>query len=358
MWSASKPLSSSVFVAVVFALLTFGGIVCAEPPKASVTKTSALSWVRLPGAESCITTPELGSRIEAHLGRPALVSPSVADVSIEARIAKTGDGRAARYRAIVGGTRRDGTPIGTREIASETSDCRALDDGLVLVIALMIDPDALAPARPPPPSPPSPPSDPVVTREVVVHERVILRDIEREAAPKRPWIVQGALTGAAAFERLPGVAPGFGVSLRSGPSSLLAFEFSFGMYPSQTLEVRGRSVDFALIEGGVAFCPSVAFGSRVDLGGCAGLRFGEIRSRGRGFVNDKEVDRGLADVALGPRFMITVAGPVFALASASVLAPLVRQETRISNAGEPVILHRRSAIGGEVGIGAGIRFSP
>ena len=275
-------------------------------------------------------------------------------MSIEGRVVRTGSGNAARYRATVGGTRRDGTPIGTREVTSETSDCRRLDDSLVLVIALMIDPDALTPTPPPPP--PTPPTT-VVTHEVV-HERVIIRDIDHEPAAKDPWIIQGALTGTASIARLPGVAPGVGAAMRFGPNALTAFEISFGVLPSQTLDVSGQAVSYTLIEGGLAFCPSVAFGPRVELGGCAGLRLGEIRSQGQGFSTNKEVDRGLADIALGPRFTATLGGPIFALASAAAVVPLVRQETSVSKAnGTEMVLDRRSALGAELVIGAGIHFS-
>lgn len=348
---ALTPASTRLSFAV---LLTAAGL-SASSAHAEGTVTSALSWIRLPGAESCITTPELGVRIEGHLGRPVLVSPTAADVSIEARVARTA-ARDPRYKAVVGGTRRDGTPIGTREIVSPTNDCRSLDDGLVLVIALMIDPDALAPA-PREAQPAPPPVSPAVTREIV-HERVVVHEVERVPAQSPPWIVQGALSGGASFARLPGVAPATGLSLRAGPSRLVAFEVSFGVVPSQTLEVGARAVDYTLLEGGLAFCPTVAFGMRVDVGGCLGARVGAIRSRGRGFGADREVDRGLADIGIGPRVTVGIAGPVFALASAAALVPLVRQETTVTDAGSVVVLDRRGALGGEVGIGVGVRFSP
>ena len=349
---ALSPASTRLSLA---ALLVAAGLIPSSA-RADAPVTSALSWIRLPGAESCITTPELGTRIETHLGRPVLVPPTAADVSIEARVARS-DAGGVRYKAIVGGTRRDGTPIGTREIVSSTNDCRSLDDGLVLVIALMIDPNALQPAPPAPAAPP--PSPPAVTREIVHHERVVVHEVERvTASSPAPWIAQGALTGGASFARVPGVAPATSLSVRAGPSRLVAFEVSLGVVPSQTLDVGARAVDYTLLEGGLAFCPAVAFGSRVDLGGCLGVRVGAIRSRGRGFGSDKEVDRGLADIGIGPRIMVGIVGPVFALATATALVPLVRQETTVTDAGSAVLLDRRSALGGEVGIGAGVHFSP
>src|SRR5437762_12901629 len=99
---------------VVAASLASGGEAAAEATKA----TSSRSWVRLPGAESCISTPDLGARIEKHLGRAVLVSPSIADVSIEGRVETVGAGAARKFKVVVGGARRDGTTIGTREMTS------------------------------------------------------------------------------------------------------------------------------------------------------------------------------------------------------------------------------------------------
>jgi hypothetical protein len=317
--------------------------------------TSALSWVRLPGSESCITTPELGARVEKHLGRPVLVSPSVADVSIEGRVEAVGTGPARKYRAVVGGTRRDGTLIGTREMTSPGTDCRALDAGLVLVVALMIDPDALSPARPEPPPPGPPP--PEVTREII-HERVV-HEVERVDVPARPWLVQASISGAAAIQRVPGVAPGSTLALRAGPSALVAFQASLGVVLGGELTVGSRAVDYSLLEGGLAYCPAVPMGRRVDAGGCAGVRVGAVRSQGRGFAADREVDRGFADVALGPRVEVTLAGPLFAVASASALVHLVRHETTLTDAaGKSVVADARSILGAELGIGLGVRFSP
>jgi hypothetical protein len=335
--------------ALVFALASMW---CADARTESAT--SALSWVRLPGAETCISTPELGSRIEKHLGRAVLVSPSVADVSIEGRIASTGVGAGRRYRATVGGTRRDGTPIGTREITSSGAECGSLDDGLVLVIALMIDPNALEPS---PPRESPPPPSPIVTREII-HERTIVHE-PPAVSPPSAWVVQGAAVGVASIERLPGVAPGLGIALRGGPTKLAALELSLGIVPSTSLEVGSRSVELGLFEAGLAYCPGVGLGPRVEAIGCVGMRAGAIRSRGRGFSTDTEVERGLADIALGPRVLVTLVGPVFAVVSLTALVPLVRQETTARNrAGESVVLHERSVFGAEAAFGLGLHFSP
>lgn len=311
--------------------------------------TSSLSWVRLPGAESCMATPELGARVEQRLGRPALVAPSVATISIEGHVERTAE---RTFRATVGGTRRDGTTIGSREIVSQDTDCRSLDEGLVLVITLMIDPDALAPARPPAKEEPAS-SPPTVTREVV-RERLVIREIDHVPAPKSPWIAEGSVEAILSVARLPTTAPGATLAFRAGPTPLTAFEISIGTLPSATLALGPRSVDYTLVEGGLGYCPAVRAGDRVGLGACAGVRVGVLHSQGSGFASDRATDRGFANVALGGRLTVLVAGPVFVLARATALVPFVRQETTAGG----TTLDRQGALGGEFALGGGLRFSP
>jgi hypothetical protein len=340
----------------VLVALGVAGVAAPSAARADGGSTSALSWVRLPGTESCITAPELGARVEKHLGRPVLVSPSVADVSIEGRAEAIGSGPSRRYRVVVGGTRRDRSTIGTREMVSAGTDCRALDDGLVLVVALMIDPEALSPAPAQPAPAPAPP--PVVTREIV-NERTVVHEIERVHDGPPPWSVSASLLGTAAIQRLSGAAPGAMAVLRAGPSKLLAFQLTLGVVPSGELTVGSRTVDFGIFEGGIAYCPAVSVARRVDVGGCAGLRAGLVHSKGRGFASDRATDRGLADVAVGPQLAVDLGGPVFGVVAANALLPLVRQQTTVTDAsGKELVLDERAALGGEVALGIGVHFSP
>ncbi len=49
-------------------------------------RTSSLSWIRLPGADACVSTQDLARDVEARLRRPVFVSPAQADVSVEGHI--------------------------------------------------------------------------------------------------------------------------------------------------------------------------------------------------------------------------------------------------------------------------------
>ncbi len=310
--------------------------------------------MRLPKAESCITAAELGTRVEAHLHRPVFVSPSAADISIEGRIEKSPSGT---FHAVVGGTRRDGTSLGTRDLVSEGSDCRALDDSLVLVVALMIDPDADGSA------PPAAPPKVVIEREIV-HERVVVHEREIhdvKSEPARPWLVEAYALGGAAFGRVPGVAPTLGLAARIGPPSFLPVELRVATLPSASLDAgAGASVAFWELEGGLGVCPSIPIAGRVlELGGCAEARLGNVRATGSGFSQSFAADRLVFDAGLEGRFVVRPARALFLFAGVTGLVPLVRQRYTVTLAnGTMAALYERPAISAETTLGVGVHFAP
>ncbi len=335
--------------------LLAAGLAAAEPRQT----TSALSWVRLPGAESCIAAPELGTRVEARLGRSAFVSPSAADLSIEGRIERKG----ARFHAVVSGTRRDGTAIGTREL--EGADCRSLDDGLVLVLALMIDPDASL--TPPPPAPKEPPPTEVVRERIIIREVHEVRETpapEKTAPAPSPWGLDGFAEGGLALGRVPGAAPALGAGLTLVPPHFVPLELALGLVPDGSLEDRGRTVRFWSIDGQVRVCPAVVLRPRprpfaLEASACLGLRVGTLTAKGTGFDVNLDGSRGLVDAAAAVRLRATVVGPLFAFASLGLGAPLVRQRIVATGAGGVTeTLYERPPVGFDASLGIGVHFFP
>src|SRR5450432_558737 len=79
-------------------------------------RTSALSWVELPGAEGCGGAPAIAKAVEDRLGRHAIVSPAEADLSIEARADRSG--HPLLWHAVVVLRRADGEILGIRELGA------------------------------------------------------------------------------------------------------------------------------------------------------------------------------------------------------------------------------------------------
>jgi hypothetical protein len=129
----SLPYLSAFTVALSLGLAASDGR--AEAPK---TEGYTFGWTRLPGGEACIGARELSVNVEKALGRPAFVSASKADRGIEGSVApRPGGGWAASLQL----SDARGSILGTRELTSESPDCRALDESLTLSITLLIDPD-------------------------------------------------------------------------------------------------------------------------------------------------------------------------------------------------------------------------
>ena len=99
----------------------------------------------------CPTTPDVEASVRDLLGRPPHL-PDGRKLEVKARAERKHDcGWSGTIET------RLGTTTGSRTIATES--CRAVADATALIVALMIDPDAVA-ARASPPATPSPPQDP------------------------------------------------------------------------------------------------------------------------------------------------------------------------------------------------------
>lgn len=107
-------------------------------PSEVVSQTpSAVSWVREPGATTCISPIELGSRVEQLLG-PVLVPSSEAEISVEGRIYAANGG----YVALIWVSDAKGRLLGQRRLSETTDNCRSIDDAITFVVAVMLDPNA------------------------------------------------------------------------------------------------------------------------------------------------------------------------------------------------------------------------
>jgi hypothetical protein len=111
-------------------------------PRARAEEAS-LSWVRLPGAEDCVSAPELAAMVEQRIGRSVLQAPSRAEISIEGRVARDGE---SGWLAVIDVADRRGALLGRRELRLRDEPCSALDRPASLIISVLIDRDAAGPA--------------------------------------------------------------------------------------------------------------------------------------------------------------------------------------------------------------------
>ena len=284
-------------------------------------RTSSLSWVRLEGAESCIATNALAQAVEGRLKRKVFVSASQSDVSVEGHVLRTKQGNPSEWRAVL--TLRDarGALIGTREIEGAGSSCSSLDESIVFVVSVLIDPDAaLGKTSPAPePAPPPPPPPPQV---IVRHERVLV-----PVEPPPPWRFEANVGGALSVGLLPHVGVGVTAGVLIEPPGFWGIQISGTSWHSSSVAAdRGAHSEVQLAYGGLALCPFRLEIGRFAYRACAGVQVGSLQSRGVGFDREQS-DEALAVHAFLPsRFDFRLAGPLVASLGLSLIVPLMRTE--------------------------------
>jgi len=300
----------------------------------------------MPGADACVATQELAKRVEARLGRSVFTSAAVADVSVEGHV-EPASPRAphAGFRAVL--TLRDarGALLGTRELARADASCDSLTEPLVLVIAVMIDPDTPLGAKPLPasetPSAAAPPT-------VVVVEKPVYVVAAPPVLPRPPptWRIDVGAAAATTLGLLP--APNLGVAA-SGllePPGLFPLEGFGAAWFDDPKHDGATSAAFSLGYVGGGPCPLHYRGDRVRLYGCA---IGELGAFAHTSGSASSTDVYLAG-GLEGRLSVRIAGPFAVRLGVNGVVPLFRPTTTAGM----TELFRPSVVGGAADLGFGV----
>ncbi|HEY8075289.1 MAG TPA: hypothetical protein VIF62_14290 [Labilithrix sp.] len=294
-------------------------------------RTSSLSWLRMPGADSCIATQALARSVEDRLGRPGkvFVSAAQADVSVEGRIEKKKEG----WHAVISIRDAQGALLGTRELDRPDPSCDAMSEPLAFVIAVMIDPEAAmrdrskespaaasatttASSAPPPPLPPPPATS---------------DNPPPPPPPKKsePWIFEGGAAATLAAGLTPSVALGGAIeAILYPPGVPVGFRGFTALYPSVfglgQASADGARASFDLLYAGGSVCPTLR--RRVNLMLCLGGHLGAIR------VHADTANRGIDDGSILPiwnavlegRVSIPIVHPIGIAGGLGATLPLLR----------------------------------
>lgn len=337
-------------------------LVTASPARASEGRTSSLSWVRLPGAETCIPTQDLARAVEARLARRVFVSAAQADVSVEGRIEK----KDKSWHAVI--TIRDakGALLGTRELDRPDASCDAMNDPLALVIAVMIDPDAALKPQPAPAPSPAPSPSPSPAPPLPPPSDGAAQPPPPDAYPdgvtkkqKEPWRAEGAALFAMAAGLTPQLAPGIGVEgVLFIPNIPLGLRAYGNVFLPTTAERDGAKASFDLIYVGTAVCPTLRKKSFVGMI-CVGGQLGVLRSNAE--TPNRAIEEKSSVVWNGVtelRVSIPVVAPLEVTAGLGAVLPLLRPSVGYAPASGPAgiasqNLHKVDVFGftGSVGVG-------
>jgi hypothetical protein len=249
-------------------------VACRAAVAHAAPELAALGFTRASGAEACITARDLALAVEQRLGRAALVSASQAERFIDGRVEALAP-PATGFRVSVTVSDAKGAALGTRELEDPDPSCRALDEPIVLVVALLVDPEAArraGPAAPalgvaprPPPPPPAPPPAPAP-------------EPWRASLALGPAFMVGLLPKAGAAASLRGeiVPPSF-IPIEIGGAVWLGVDASAPTTPTASASVN---LSYATL----GLCPLVWRTARTTVRGCADVAVGALRASGQGFT--------------------------------------------------------------------------
>lgn len=279
-----------------------------------------LRWTRAAGAEGCVDREALAARVAERLGRPVFVAGAGA-VVVDASVAPATEGW--QVDLVVRGV--DGVVRGERSLALAGGDCRAIDEPLALILALLVDLDARATVPPPPTS---------TTR----------------------WRGEASLTVGAGVGVMPGVGPGVRGQVRLAAPGLWPVAFGGSWWPARERAARVAGEGATLVGWAidVGVCPLAGRRGRVALGACARVALGRLDVRGHGFDSDREASATLVLPAAAGRAALAVGG-VEVIAEVSIDVPLTRPRFVFADPAT-MVLHRVAPVAGSAALGLGLHF--
>jgi hypothetical protein len=250
-----------------------------------------LSWTQSAGAETCIDRPALVERVEKTVGHKVFVPAGRGESNLIGRI---GAGPLGQGWLAVVEAKKDGETTFRRELAMGGSDCRRLDEAIVLVVALMVDSTQSGGA-------------PLAVPE-----------------PAEPIRVAIGPDVAFALGMLPGAAFGFGLSSEVNVAPVWPITLSTHGWPVSRAIENGAGGRLWAWTIGVALCPVAASERAWALFACVGVTGGSIDSTGTQLDVAKSTTRAYAqgEARLGFRFRI--AGPLFGATEAGAAVPFAR----------------------------------
>jgi len=324
-------------------------------------RTSALSWVRLPGAEACIAAPALAAAVEARLGRRVFVPPSDAELSVEGTIAYRPEAR--KFHASFRVADRDGKVLGSRDVDESATSCDKLGDRLAFVLSVLIDPEAaLAPAEPPTAAANDPPPEPAPRASA---ERVTPVQAggppPAPPAPPRPtpsgtwrWMAAAEFGGSAGL--VPDVGWVIAGSVLVTPPRWPGLRAKASSFLPSSRRIEGLALaEIGLVAGELAVCPLEARRAPFGITACLGAFVGQLSARGQGFPDSRGYSTTVGGGVLEAVAELAFTRWLSLTLSPALVVPLSRARLAYDDAASVRrTIFELSAVGGSVALGLAI----
>ena len=290
--------------------------------------TARLQLSRGQETQTCIDAGSLRRAVEQRLQRDVFraADSEQVDVRVTVKLDRADSGFAATVLLET----QHGNPIGTRRLTTETQQCSALDESLVLALALMLDirreqvaavdqrerlkdPAAYPGASPPPTRAPLRPSGLPVGGPVGA-----------ATMQPAPWRFMGGVGAVVGVGLLPDVAPGVRLGAGVAPPRIGWVEADATALAGTEAADEVGAVRLAWWGLGLYLCPLEFRGAPASGVGCLGNHVGWLRSTGVGFDDNSRSTRITYSPGLRGRGALRVTGPVALRAGIELLVPVVR----------------------------------
>ncbi len=320
----SRRALAAALQTTAIALTFVGGSASADGPR-----PASLGWVRAPGAEGCIGTAALARAVEARLGKGGLASASRAEVSIEGRIAPMEDPVGWQVALTVADD--SGKVLGTRALVRQTSDCRSMDEDVILTVALLIDPDAALtppPNKAPPPdtTAPAPSKAPVPAAPRSTPPLPVSSSSPAPNLPRKAWNAAFLGGPSLSFGALPNVGVGLQIRALVTPVPVFAFQIGGSVWAPQTASFGATGGQFFLATGALSACPITGVVRGLRYAACAGAEAGLLHAGGVGFPVQLQRDNPIVNGVLEARVVRAFAGPLAGSLGLGLSFPFVQRQ--------------------------------
>ena len=328
------------------------GLLPVLPASASAAEPvqAALEWQSPPEPHDCLDRGALEAAVEARLGRRVFSGAADASVRVHGRVDALAAGRG--FRAELELNDAEGQRLGTRSLSSRAANCSALNESLVLVVALMVDIneeqiEVLRQQQAPPPKDGAAagPSEDGASRG------------GRAPLERNPWRFLAGVDLVIVGRLLPDVVPGVALSGAVAPPSIGWLELSLSQLLSSDAARGDRGSRFSLRSAELYWCPFETQRFNTHVGACLGQRFGLLAVEGFGFQQNQETSRFIYGLGAKVRASLRLLGPLTLRASAGVELPLTRDRFYFTDAaGETTLLFRPKAAVLSASAGVALQF--
>jgi hypothetical protein len=359
-------------------------LLCATAAGAEPPKPPGLNWVRLEGAQACISAAALAARVESRVGRVLFAPIQEAGVFVDGYV---GVQDAGGFHVRLEISDPSGSVLGRRDMTFAGKDCSVIDDAVALVIAVTLYPNTglldagipleagtaatLAslfgqePTDPDPASLPTraaPPASTTAASSTRARSRANATINSHGAGPAtnaEPWAFGLDAVATGGFGQLPGMAAGIAGHVLLTPPTAWPIEAGLVVFPPARTDAQRASgrVDFDLLVGTLAVCPwQPSWLSGLAL--CVGAEVGRLQAQASGFASRNQSSSDTVASVLGSALLRTPLGASVYLRSALIIAVPIDQRRysfETDNGGSET-LFRIPQLTARAELGLGLRF--